>query len=143
MARTGALTRLALITAPALLALAAFSARAEPGEKNAAGQSATEPASGEAIFGKNCAGCHDGGSPRAPARVVLQQMRPEHIREMLTSGVMRSQGAGLSGEQKTQVAEFLAGRRIGAEAAVAAPRMCSTTKRWHGLRRLANEYVNR
>lgn len=91
----------------------------------AAGPALSDTSAGETIFNQSCASCHGGNSSRAPARVVLQQMRPEHIRDVLISGVMKEQGAGLSEEQKTQVAEFLAGRGMGAEAAIAPPRMCS------------------
>lgn len=133
MAEPAAVLRIALIAA---LALAAFVARpasaahadhaapADAPDKAAASRSGTPFAAGGAIFSRSCAGCHDGSSPRAPTRIVLQQMRPEHIRQTLTSGPMKMQGSALSEEQRTQVAEYLAGRIIGAEAAVASPRMC-------------------
>lgn len=86
--------------------------------------SSPEFAAGETIYRQRCAGCHDGGAARAPSRFVLSQMRPGHIREVLSTGVMRGQGSGLSDQQKTDVSEFLAGRRIGAGTAAAAPKMC-------------------
>jgi len=79
---------------------------------------------GEAMYRTRCAGCHDGAAPRAPSRFVLQQMRPDHIRQVLVDGVMRAQGSGLSEDQRIDVAQFLAGRRIGAEMAAAEPKMC-------------------
>jgi len=59
-----------------------------------------------------------------PSQLVLQQMRPEHIRDALTSGVMRGQGASLTAEERIEVAEYLAGRAIGAESAIGEAKMC-------------------
>lgn len=83
-----------------------------------------EFAAGESLYGARCASCHEGGAARAPSRFVLNQMRPDHIRQVLTDGVMQAQGSALSDQQKTDVAQFLSGRRIGAEAAAAPLAMC-------------------
>ncbi|MDG2003221.1 MAG: PQQ-binding-like beta-propeller repeat protein [Novosphingobium sp.] len=86
--------------------------------------SGEEFAAGEAIYGQQCASCHDGGDPRAPSRFVLQQMRPDHIRQQLIDGTMQAQGSALADDEKTEVAEYLSARKIGAETASAAPKMC-------------------
>ena len=77
---------------------------------------AAEFAAGRKVYHEVCSGCHDTGAGRAPLRIVLLQMPPESIRQVLTSGAMRVQAAALSAQDKTAVAEYLTARRIGAEA---------------------------
>lgn len=73
-------------------------------------QEAAANKAGEALYKQRCAGCHEGGVPRAPNRAALQQMSPENIRFALLSGSMIVQGLGLSSSQITNIAEFLSGR---------------------------------
>ena len=68
---------------------------------------------GKAIYRGNCAGCHDQSAGRAPQFTVLRYMAPEAIYRALTSGAMRQQAAGLSEDQKVQVAQFLSSRKLG------------------------------
>lgn len=66
---------------------------------------------GAALYKQRCAGCHEGGVPRAPNRAALQQMSPENIRFALKSGTMVVQGLGLSSSQISDIAEFLTGKQ--------------------------------
>src|SRR5260370_26858656 len=74
-------------------------------------QETTTNKAGEALYKQRCAGCHEGGVPRAPNRAALQQMSPENIRFALKSGSMVIQGLGLSSSQISDLAEFLTGKQ--------------------------------
>jgi polyvinyl alcohol dehydrogenase (cytochrome) len=74
---------------------------------------------GSAIFRATCATCHDGGTAtRAPAPEQLKARSPESIIAALTGGAMRYQGLSLSGPERRAVAEYLAGRAVGAATTV-------------------------
>jgi polyvinyl alcohol dehydrogenase (cytochrome) len=78
------------------------------------GSAGTE--SGFAVFQTRCMGCH--GNPaveRAPLPSVIREMSPEHIYEVLTTGVMKGQGANLSEDQRRMLATFMSGRTLGSE----------------------------
>jgi polyvinyl alcohol dehydrogenase (cytochrome) len=126
---TSTFSRLAGLVTALLIAIAASAPALAQGDDDMLARSiglasSKEFAAGQTLYRQRCAGCHEGGAARAPSRFVLSQMRPEHVRQVLTDGVMQAQGSGLSDQQKTDVSEFLAGRRIGAESATAAPKMC-------------------
>lgn len=87
---------------PAPAAPAAPSAPAAPALPAAV---AAAQAPGEAIFNKNCMGCH--GSGRAPAVTVLAAKTSAEVVEALTTGKMARMGAALSAEEKANVAMFL------------------------------------
>ena len=83
---------------------------------------------GEATYKQVCAACHDNGVNRAPPASAIGYISPAAIVQILTDGPMKAQAAGLSAEQKTAVAEFLAGRMIGA--ATASPtKMCAAGRK--------------
>jgi polyvinyl alcohol dehydrogenase (cytochrome) len=103
--------------APALLA-AAPAPSLQPGGK-------LDPATtkrGAEIYASVCSACHEQGLNRAPQRTMLSLMTPEAIDVALTSGVMQAQGSGLSAADKRMIAEYLAGRPMGA--GVKPPLMC-------------------
>ncbi|MDE2405892.1 MAG: PQQ-binding-like beta-propeller repeat protein [Sphingomonadales bacterium] len=106
----------------ALLLAAAAAIRAQSPQE-AAVQAMLDPSSGpqfaegRQIYQQNCAQCHDAGVERAPLRIVLQQLSPAAIRDVLTSGLMRQQGAALSAGQKVAVAEYLTAKKLGGEPA--------------------------
>lgn len=77
---------------------------------------ASESALGAELYGQHCAACHEGGVAKAPHIVMLQTTSPESILESLQNGVMRAQAAHLSNEERRQVAEFIGGRPIRAQA---------------------------
>lgn len=125
--RLSGLTLAAFLTIAVLVASLAPVTRAEADDvldKAIGLATGKEFVAGSALYRARCASCHEGGAARAPSRFVINQMRPGHIRDVLIDGVMRAQGSTLSDEQKTQVSEFLAGRRIDSEMASAALKMC-------------------
>ncbi|WP_296707440.1 PQQ-binding-like beta-propeller repeat protein [Rhodoblastus sp.] len=85
----------------------------------AAAQSSPSPGAEDMLFEQNCAGCHGNPATRAPARASLQAMSPNFIVEALANGLMKAQGESLSSDQRIALAEFLTGKKIGAEAPMA------------------------
>jgi polyvinyl alcohol dehydrogenase (cytochrome) len=73
---------------------------------------AQEP-SGEAVYKRSCAACHEGNLPRMPTRAALRGLTPEHVETSLSSFGMRRQAASLSPAERRAVAEFVTGRPAG------------------------------
>ena len=62
------------------------------------------------LFQKHCASCHDsaaGAGGRIPQIAVLKTMTPLTIQKTLESGVMKTQAAPLSADEKLRIASFL------------------------------------
>ncbi len=73
---------------------------------------------GAAVFKVYCSGCHEAqGNDRAPSRDVLGQLSPEQILQSLEKGSMQAQAAERSRAQRRAVAEYLSGKKFGADAA--------------------------
>lgn len=77
----------------------------------------------EQLFLIQCSACHTekaaaAGTPneRAPTRSQLQQFAPEAVVTALTSGKMQQQGGLLTTEQRALVAQYVTGKRLGAQA---------------------------
>jgi polyvinyl alcohol dehydrogenase (cytochrome) len=83
-------------------------------------------APGKAVFDRACAGCHANGT--GPSVDALRQMAPDTIVNALTNGRMQEQGSTLTVAERVAVAEFLAGRPVGATPAVAAAPKCTTSR---------------
>ena len=83
-----------------------------------------EKSLGAQVYRDTCAACHNAGVGRAPQRFILQDMTPEAIHNALTQGAMRPQASALSAEQKSAVAEYLTGRKLGAASPAAVLNMC-------------------
>jgi polyvinyl alcohol dehydrogenase (cytochrome) len=66
---------------------------------------ATHP--GSALFADNCAACHNGRVPKAPATVWLEMMAPDAILASMNNGIMSAQSAHLQPSEKVQIAEYL------------------------------------
>lgn len=86
------------------------------------------PPPGMMLFLQHCSGCHTQtgirlGGREAPRLAALQAMPPGRIYDALQSGAMQQMAAGLSKEQKTQIAEFLSSRKLVDVAAVSAAGM--------------------
>ena len=64
---------------------------------------------GLAIYQEHCSQCHEGNVPRAPHNIVFNMSQPEDILLALNEGVMKQQAAGLTAQQRLQVANYLAG----------------------------------
>ncbi len=102
---------------PFLLAAAAVLGFAlRPGGANAQASDATAQG---ALFEQNCAACHAIPATRAPNRASLRAMSPNFIVESLTHGMMKAQGSDLTAEERIALAEYLTGRKVGAEALMA------------------------
>ncbi len=74
----------------------------------------SEADSGEAVFARACAACHDGNVPKAPHKDMIALMTPEAILAAMTTGIMQNEAAALADAEKVAVAEFLAGTALGA-----------------------------
>jgi polyvinyl alcohol dehydrogenase (cytochrome) len=70
---------------------------------------------GIGVFQTKCMGCHGNAAMagRVPDPATLRQLPPEKIYEALTTGVMKTQGASLSDQQKRILAIFMSGRTFG------------------------------
>src|SRR6185437_5208380 len=78
----------------------------------------------ERVFANKCAGCHESqAESRAPQRSVLAEMTPEAIYDAVTIGPMVINAAGLTDDQKRDLAQYLTGRPLGGETAGAASNM--------------------
>ena len=80
---------------------------------------------GAAVYRTNCSGCHEGQVPKAPHKMFLQMMTPGTILEALDHGMMQQQAAALSGEQRRQVAEYLAATTFEAAASARSAPRCA------------------
>src|SRR5438552_3999148 len=69
---------------------------------------------GADLYTKNCAICHE-ALPPLQNRVAMKVMPPEYIMRALDQGSMRAQGARLDAGERAAIAEFLAGKAIGAQ----------------------------
>lgn len=76
--------------------------------------SAQAPPDGQKVYQIRCAMCHEMPNT-APFmnHFILKAMAPENIVNAMTTGSMRSQGANMSQAERTAVAEFLTGKRLG------------------------------
>jgi polyvinyl alcohol dehydrogenase (cytochrome) len=83
---------------------------------------------GAAAYGARCAQCHDAAIYKAPARSFLQMMAPDAIYAALADGVMQTQAAGLTAEQKRQIADYLGDATLAGAAQVTAP-LCAANQR--------------
>ena len=65
------------------------------------------------IFGRNCAGCHEGVvAERAPTRRSLAQLPPDAILIALETGSMRAMGTMLTRQERREVAEYITGTKL-------------------------------
>lgn len=81
------------------------------------------PQSPEAMFGRNCAGCHDNPATRAPDRVALRQFSPEAVYGAITTGPMAPMAKALDDAQRRAIAEYLTDRSLAAGRSGAAAAM--------------------
>lgn len=113
--------KLALVAAVAVAALASGCGNedtpsASLGQAGAATANDATPAApppGHTHYLAACASCHDGAVAKAPHRSMIGLMTPESILAALDHGIMREQAAMLSSAQRVEVAEYLAGGRLG------------------------------
>src|SRR6516164_8153005 len=67
--------------------------------------------SGEAVYQKRCASCHDSTSERTPPREALKQLSVQRILRTLDFGVMINVAYVLSRDEREAVANFLGVQR--------------------------------
>lgn len=68
---------------------------------------------GAELFQQHCASCHLNMVSHAPHKNMLELLSPESIIASLTDGSMQQQGADLTLEDKTQLAEYLSSTEMG------------------------------
>src|SRR5579862_5190715 len=79
---------------------------------------------GMSAFERECTKCHGNASvDRAPSPAAIRQMPPERIYAAITTGIMATQAANLSDEQKRRLAEYMGGRPLGSAALADASQM--------------------
>jgi polyvinyl alcohol dehydrogenase (cytochrome) len=102
--------RVSLFTA-AVFVVASTNALAQ--QASAKGGSTTNVATGEQIFKKHCAECHEPAQDRAPQKEALKLRWPDEIVAALTTGVMKVNGVdkGLTNGEIDAVASYLGGAR--------------------------------
>ncbi|MEX1032627.1 MAG: PQQ-binding-like beta-propeller repeat protein [Cellvibrionaceae bacterium] len=84
---------------------------------------------GRAVYEQACASCHDQPEEtRSPALSTLQQMRVQALTYAINEGKMQAQAAGLSGQEKLALVEYLAGRESTSDDWIAGM-MCSAERR--------------
>jgi len=65
---------------------------------------------GKILYDKNCSQCHNQSVARAPDYSLLQQLPADIILHSLREGLMQPMAKALSDEEKSQVAEYIAGK---------------------------------
>lgn len=69
---------------------------------------------GAALYRQRCASCHENSAAtHAPPTSALRKLAPEGIIRSLESGSMKTEGAGLSADEKRAIAEFLTEQKTG------------------------------
>ncbi|MEM7016618.1 MAG: PQQ-binding-like beta-propeller repeat protein [Pseudomonadota bacterium] len=63
---------------------------------------------GFALYEKHCASCHRGTVPKAPHESFLELMSRQSLLNSMNDGLMKTQSAGLSAQEKGEVADYLA-----------------------------------
>ena len=84
---------------------------------------AATPVSGEAVYQKRCAACHDSTGPRVPPRDVLEKLSAARILRTLDFGVMMNVASVMTRDEREAVATFLG--LAGADAAPSSKNYCA------------------
>jgi len=88
-----------------------------------------ESGPGALAYRAKCAQCHDRAVYKAPAKSFLQLMAPDAVYAALSGGLMDTQAAGLTDQQRRQVADYLGDATLaGVNEAPAAP-LCAAGNR--------------
>lgn len=83
---------------------------------------------GQSLYEARCAGCHEGGAPKAPHREMLLLLTRGTIVKALTEGVMQEQADGLSPDQITSIANYISQIEVSASGGL--PPVCPANKKW-------------
>jgi polyvinyl alcohol dehydrogenase (cytochrome) len=76
---------------------------------------------GRAHYDAVCAACHEGAVKKAPHREMIGLMNPEAILRTITTGIMVEEASSLTDAQRIEVAEYLAGAKMGDTSLAAIP----------------------
>jgi len=127
--------RVALIPLLAVLLVSACSRPPEPQEQaelqaetEVSDAAVVEVDAGEALYQQNCAACHDQAVYKAPSRTFLAMLGPTNVLEAMESGLMQDQAAGLDGDQKQLVAEYVTGQSLADAGDIPQPPVCDDTQ---------------
>lgn len=93
--------------------------------------SASELASGEALYNDYCAQCHDGAVSKAPPRNMLELFTATAVVRAMETGVMQAQAMDLDPDSRRRIAEFVTGKSLASEVPVQPPACKSKTVAWH------------
>src|SRR5215813_12090875 len=91
--------------------------------------SAATAQDGAALYRRDCAGCHDMGVDRAPAREALQGMTAERVLNALENGLMLSMASRETGAERRAIAQWVTGKSLSARDLTTTPpssAMCAT-----------------
>ena len=94
--------------------------------------SAVAAQDGAALYGRDCAACHDKGVDRAPSREALRGMTAERVLAAMESGAMISMASRVNGAERRAIAQYVTGKTFGprsGEHADAAD-MCSGSRKF-------------
>jgi polyvinyl alcohol dehydrogenase (cytochrome) len=67
------------------------------------------PVSGEAVYQKRCASCHESGNARVPSREALKKLAVAHIARSMDFGEMSNVASSLRRDEREAVAAYLGG----------------------------------
>src|ERR1700761_1026812 len=96
-----------------LMMMVAVCALARPVAIWAAPKDGPPSTSGAKLYEQFCSGCHDHPTDRVPTREVIAKHTPDEVMQILISGPMRTQAAGLNMNDRVAVATFLTGKAPG------------------------------
>jgi len=79
---------------------------------------------GKPLYQAHCAGCHEAQVYKAPHTTWLELMSPQVLYRSVTEGIMQTQAAHLSNEQKQHIVEYITQMRLGDPDATPAVAWC-------------------
>ena len=68
---------------------------------------------GKPLYIEHCAGCHEAQVYKAPHTTWLELMSPQVLYRSITEGIMQTQAAHLSNEDKQHIVEYITQMRLG------------------------------
>lgn len=77
--------------------------------------------SGESLYQKNCAACHNGRVSKAPPLSMMATFSTSSVLRAMNEGIMQTQAAALKPNERLAVAEFMTGKPLDSVALVSAP----------------------
>jgi polyvinyl alcohol dehydrogenase (cytochrome) len=81
-----------------------------------ASAASADPPAAKDLFAERCGVCHDTGENSAPLTGDMKKLEPAAVVEKMTAGTMAGMAGGLSDQQKREIAAFVTGKLLQAEA---------------------------